>query len=228
MEKGWTVSFILSLGWHGHVNVSIFSKSSSSGAICWFSNTLKTTNLYFLRKRRHHRHNGIMYQFNAEAKKLSYSPVISTTACMCVSFWGTYLLKCSASSTQRFLQCLSWSLLKTIQWDSKFRDLFLQWGGSQGQHTESPSLITFLSGTLYQPKISTPLNWRSNSQTLTSEMVSTYGKGMFSFTTWPHADLHPLNMTDTICITAAPSCRCQSLNGLMSSRDDSSYPAFFK
>ena len=95
---------------------------------------------------------------------------ITTTACTCVSFWGTYSLKGSA---WRFLKCFSWSQVKTIQWDSEFRDLFLQWGRSQGRHTESTSLITFLSGPGHvrgqihyifsQRKIKVFLiNWQSN------------------------------------------------------------------
>lgn len=75
------------------------------------------------------------------------------------------------------------------------------------------------------------LYYSTDSQTLTGvssmcEMVSPYGKEMF-FTTWPHADLHPLNMTDTICVTAAPSCHCQSLNVLMSSSADRNTPHIF-
>lgn len=76
------------------------------------------------------------------------------------------------------------------------------------------------------------LYYSTESQTLTGvssmcEMVSPYGKEMLFFTTWPHADLHPLNMTDTICVTAAPSCHCQSLNVLMSSSDNRNTPYIF-
>lgn len=65
---------------------------------------------------------------------------------MCLSFWGTSSLKYSASSAWRFLKCFSWSQVKTTEWDSEFRDLFLQWGESCSRRTESTSLITFLSG----------------------------------------------------------------------------------
>lgn len=67
-----------------------------------------------------------------------------TTACMCLSFGGNSSLKCSASSAWRFLKCFSWSQVKTFQWNSEFRDLFLQWGGSRCQLTESTSLVTLL------------------------------------------------------------------------------------